>query len=237
MKKAQLSYEYIVIIGGVLVLLLPFFYTFFNSIASRINDYYATETVNLVAQATRTVANLGEGSKVRVPLRVQGIQKNDIQRSTVALDLTKGKISAQGASCIGAAPSILQGTGTFFMPVTSFQYMIAVGDAPVISHVVPEGEKPRRENCFQPATINTNDKFDIYGANFKQNSEVVVTRNDNQNKEVKQTEYKTDQRLAVDSPILGVAEYIIEVVDESGTISNQLTLNVAPPGKGQDDDK
>ncbi len=232
MKKAQLSYEYIVIIGSVLVLLLPFFYTFFNGIASKINDYYATETVNLVAQATRTVANLGEGSKVRVPLRIQGIQKNDIQRSTVALDLPKGKISAQGASCIGAAPSILRGTGTFFMPVTSFRYMIAVGDAPVISHVVPEGEKPRRENCFQPATIYTNDEFDIYGANFKQNSEVIVTRTDNNNKQTKRTEYKSEQKLEVDEPVLGAATYIMEVIDASGVTSNSLIVQVNPPALG-----
>lgn len=241
MRKAQLSYEYIVIVGSILVLLLPFFYKFMGGVATLINEYYAGESVNLLAQSTKTVANLGSNNKVTLPLRIQAVIETEIENNLISFRLPSGHISAAGASCVGASPGALQGTGTFFTQVTAYDLLIAIGDGPIISHVVPEGVTPQRDRCFQPSEINTNQEFIVYGANFQENSQIVVTNINTQSRVIQNGELQDNypgeaDALGSSQPVLGVGEYTFEVLNSDG-ISNKLIVSVTPPGKGGGSDK
>jgi len=241
MKKAQLSYEYLVIVGSVLILLLPFFYKFTDGVSTRISEYYAIETVNVLAEATKTMANLGAGNQITVPLTIKGVADSNILNNRITLKLPRGDIAARGARCIGASPDTLEGTGTFYTPVTAYSYLIAIGDGPVISHIVKREQNPNYNNCFGTSEINTNDEFDIYGANLgnlEQQQQIVLTKTNDKSKTFKQgdtqdrdSDGRTDYIRV--NPVVGTADYYIEVVDSiTGRTSNSILLKVTPPGGG-----
>ena len=239
-KKAQLSYEYLVIVGSVLVLLLPFFYKFMGGVATRLNEYYAVETVNELAHTTKTVANLGPESKVTVPFRVQGITQSNILKEDITLKLSTGDISAKGARCVGASPGTLQGTGTFYTPVKAISYGddaigIAVGNGPVIFNIKGEEEvAPKHGDCFPDLVeIDTNEGMIVYGANFKQNSQLETEQKGSKQKGYPNVEYISDSMLIIDQPNFANKEYIVTVLNTKER-SNDLNLKGVPPG--QDDD-
>ncbi len=170
-KRGQLSYEYIIVIGMILVLLIPFFYNLFISLSGRVSEYFASEAVNIIADGTQTVANLGPKNTMQVNVRLQGAKSNGIDgKNTVSITLDSGEeVYATGANSVYAGLETLTGTGYFTVPIATITDpigSIGVGSQPIITCVAPASYDPKTgAKC--PNRLRHNDRpWKIYGKNF-----------------------------------------------------------------------
>ncbi|MBI2545680.1 hypothetical protein HYV81_00705 [Candidatus Woesearchaeota archaeon] len=88
-KRGQVSFEYIVIAGILLVITLPFFYYAFSESNTAIKLNQADDAVKSIARAADTVYSLGPGSKLFVVVSIpDGVQNTSITSKTVQLQLS-----------------------------------------------------------------------------------------------------------------------------------------------------
>ena len=119
-KKAQITYEYLIVVGMVMILVTPFFYQLFGGLNERISETWASEAVTIVADATRTVTQLGPGNALVANLRLNGVESSTIQNSDIDLTLGNGEsIHATGSRNIAAGEGVLTGTGLFNIHIQS----------------------------------------------------------------------------------------------------------------------
>lgn len=83
--RAQLSYEYIIIIAAILILLIPFFYQLTYSPYSR--SSISSVAIKNLDYAVQTIYNLGGGSKIFIPVQTANIHSFNISNHTISASI------------------------------------------------------------------------------------------------------------------------------------------------------
>ena len=116
MKRGQLSYEYILVIGMVLVLIIPFFYIYAKGLTGDLSARANQDLMTRVAQAVETVVNLGGSTTtLRVTGEIKSItaasaQQGGSSAQTGTLSVTASNGATYSATYAGA--NVYLGTGT-----------------------------------------------------------------------------------------------------------------------------
>ncbi|MBS3144974.1 hypothetical protein J4208_05315 [Candidatus Woesearchaeota archaeon] len=179
-KRGQISSEYIIVVGLILLLAIPFFYSFFRFLLGGYNNQMNADMVIRVSQATETLANLGGvGSKFSVPVRVAKIAQNDIAGNTLSILTTNGQTYSSQSTSLNTVigSEALVGDGFMTVPlVYTYLDTIVIGTQPQVVGICPENENPYSSECQIDTTVHPSEGFRILGANFNSNSEVVLSK-------------------------------------------------------------
>lgn len=178
--KGQLSYEYLIVLGMILLLLIPFFYGFFRYLLGGFNNQMNADMVTRVGHATETLANLGGvGSKFLVPARRSGVIENTLQNNRISIKTSNGQtFSALGTSLnIKLGSKALVGDG-FQNVQLVYTYLdtIVIGREPQVVGICPEGEHPYSSRCSSTTSVAPNAGFRVLGANFDSNSRALLSK-------------------------------------------------------------
>lgn len=179
-KRGQISTEYIIVVGLILLLAIPFFYSFFRYLLGGFNNQMNADMVIRVSQATETLANLGGvGSKFSVPVRIAKVAQNGISDNRLSIQTTNGQTysaaSISSNTVIGS--EALVGDGFMTVPlIYTYLDTIVIGSQPQVVGVCPENESPYSTACQIDTSVHPSEGFRILGANFNSNSEVVLSR-------------------------------------------------------------
>ncbi|MDP3919005.1 MAG: hypothetical protein Q8Q35_03845 [Nanoarchaeota archaeon] len=120
MKRGQSSFEYIMMVGIVLMLLLPIFYYGLNKSSENIKLSQAEDLVNTIAKAADEVYTLGPGSKKFVWVMVPaGVQSANISGSELYITLN---IFGESSDIVAFTQAPLTGE----IPLEKGTYKIAV---------------------------------------------------------------------------------------------------------------
>ncbi len=232
-KKAQLSYEYIVVIGMVLILIIPFFYTYLTGADSKIGGNLNYDAVTRLAEATVTVANLGTGSMIVTPIRLLKVSNSSVENGTIEVISPAGEIESQGAAHFVAAGNPFTGTGFHFVPIQAVKWGAGVvGDKPAITYITKKGTTPSWETFGYTPTIEPSDGFTVHGGNFHEDSKVYIEkRTGPRTKEQVNIKFIDSMTLETKGPIKGGnAKYDVTVENEADTphpgTSNAVLLDV-----------
>jgi uncharacterized protein (UPF0333 family) len=120
MKRGQSSFEYILLVGTILIILIPLFYYSTNLITENIKVSQAGDVVNTLAKASDEVYVLGPGTKKFVWVTIPGsVKSTNLALSEITLTITSfGKDSditaTTSASLVGSIPT---DKGTYKIPV------------------------------------------------------------------------------------------------------------------------
>ncbi len=237
MKRGQLSYEYLIIVGVLITLVLPFFYFFFQGTYSVINDYYGTAAVQAIADGTRTIYNLGQGSSLQIPLLLGTVQQHNIYGSLINIKVPKGDISAEGVGQLYAGKNTLVGDGIHVVRVKirkvfGSKLAISSNGEPIIICLTTTDEPNK---CYDNLQMQPNQKLVIRGDNFESDSAVIVIRQGQQREsDVADSSTISIDTITLDNPIFGSDSYTVQVFN-SGKESGTFWFNVGSGGKGDDD--
>ena len=183
-KRGQVTYEYIVVIAMVLILITPFFYSFILTTTTSLGRQVNQDLVTRVAQTTKTVENLGGvGTKLMVPVRMYRVQTNSLTQgsSTITITDARGeKHHAEAAPNVYAGVDGIYGNGLQKIPVVkTYLDAIVVGRAPTIVGTCPENiNYPTANQC--DVSVATNEDYQLIGANLKDVTLVVADKISNQ---------------------------------------------------------
>lgn len=128
-KKGQISYEYVMLVGVILVIMIPLFYFSFSKVSDTVRINQAEESVSVLAKAADTVYALGPGSKSYVWITVpSGVVSTSVNNKEILLRLSIfGSISdfhaAAKANVSGSFPF---SQGTYKMSATMLENGIIV---------------------------------------------------------------------------------------------------------------
>lgn len=242
-KKAQLSYEYIVIIGLVIFLVAVFFFTYMGGVNSRLGSNLNTDAVVRIADASYEVSNLGTGSMVLTPLRILSVFAANVSNDTISIDASAGKFDKRTVPHSVSGVGILSGSGFFHIPIQSGDFgTVIIGDKPAITYITAENSYPSYNTFGIAPTIKPSDKFWIWGGNFVDNSRVIVIKISGpggRGAAIHASSTENSRRIKVEQPILGKGTYEI-VVENPGPNnqgqSNRVRINVKSGGVGGGDD-
>lgn len=178
--KGQLSYEYLIVLGMILLLLIPFFYGFFRYLLGGFNNQMNADMVTRVGHATETLANLGGvGSKLLVPARLSRVIENALQNNRISVKTSNGQtFSALGTSLnIKLGSKALVGDGFQNVPlIYTYLDTIVIGREPQIVGLCPEDENPYSSKCSSTIVTAPNEGFRVLGANFASTSQVILSK-------------------------------------------------------------
>ncbi len=178
-KRGQLSYEYIVVIGMILLLAIPFFYSFFRYLIGGFNTQMNADMVIRVSHAAETLANLGGvGSKFTVPVRISRVTDNDLDNNRLSVQTSNGQrySSALFPKTIVGSEALV-GDGFENVPlVYTYLETVVIGRQPQIVGICPEGEDPYSQLCLISTSVQPSEGFRVLGANFQSNSEIIISR-------------------------------------------------------------
>ena len=178
-KKGQLSYEYIIVIGMILLLAIPFFYSFFRYLVGGFNNQMNADMVTRISHATETLANLGGvGSKYSIPVRMAKVTSNTLQNNRISITTSNQQTYSAPVGTglnVKLGSEALVGDGFQNVPlVYTYLNTIVVGSQPQIVGLCPEGEIPYSSRCSTTTTIAPNEKFRVLGANFQNTQSKIV---------------------------------------------------------------
>ncbi len=180
-KKGQLSYEYIIVIGMVLLLAIPFFFSFFRYLLGGFDNQMNADLVVRVAQATETLTNLGGvGSKLEVPVRVAKVMQNAIDNNHIlSIKTSNGQTySAQAvAQNVKVGSEALKGDGFITVPlINTYLGTVVIGRQPQIVAICPSNVDPYSSLCTTTTSIAPSESFRLLGANFQADSEIIMSK-------------------------------------------------------------
>ena len=259
-KRGQLSYEYVIIAGTLLVALIPFFYFLFDLMHNQLNDYYGGITVNTIADLTKTASNLFRGSTVeaviRLPKNLQEI--SSVSGKHITLRFSNGEdINALGGGySFFGAPSIDSGSRTARVTNIVDGVMTIDLGGPVIACLTEVDRPISKTGCIRQIegkeilNINPSDELMIVGSGMSGNTKVKIQKwekvdgsyqwNDQSQHDnaVVFVPGSADEAPLADvmqfiEPTYGSGEYRVSV-DEMSAVSNYLYFSVG--GKGEDGD-
>jgi|GEM_PF-5924216 len=178
-KRGQLSYEYIVVVGMILLLAIPFFYSFFRYLVGGFNTQMNADMVTRVSHATETLANLGGvGSKFDVPVRISRVAQNSLQNSRLSVQTANGQQYSSSVfprTLVGSEALI--GDGFMNVPlIYTYLETVVIGQQPQVVGICPEGGDPYSSSCSTTTTTAPSEGFRLLGANFDPNSEVIMSK-------------------------------------------------------------
>ncbi|MBI2673403.1 hypothetical protein HYX19_04025 [Candidatus Woesearchaeota archaeon] len=163
-KRGQISYEYVMLVGVILVVMIPLFYVSFSKLSDTVRVNQAEEAVSVLAKTADTVYSLGPGSKSYVWITVpSGAVSTSISNNELLLRLSIfGSISDfhanTKANISGSFPS---SQGSYKMSATMLDNGIVViglvndTTPPVISNINPVTGSIVRNSTFT-LSANTN---------------------------------------------------------------------------------
>lgn len=179
--KGQLSYEYIIVIGMVLLLAIPFFYSFFRYLVGGFNNQMNADMVTRISHATETLASLGGvGSKYSIPVRMAKVTSNTLRNNRISITTSNQQTYSAPVGTglnVKLGSEALVGDGFQNVPlIYTYLNTIAIGSQPQIVGLCPAGEIPYSSRCSTTTTIKPNEAFRVLGANFQstQNAQSVV---------------------------------------------------------------
>ena len=261
-KRGQLSYEYIIIAGTLLVVLIPFFYYSFELMHSQLNDYYGGIAVNTIADLTKTASNLFRGSTVeaviRMPKNLQEISSVGGKHITLRFSNGEDIYALSGGYSVFGRPSLEGGPRTVSVTKVVDGVMAISFGGPVIVCLTIEDRPVSRDDCIAQYTgnnvlsINPSDRLIIVGSNIDGATSVNFYKkvrfpggdtgweldpdsNDNGFVySVSQDEAPIADTITAEQPVYGAGEYQIELLSLDGSVSNRMRLDIG--GKGSDSD-
>ncbi|MDP1694983.1 MAG: hypothetical protein Q8L34_05585 [Candidatus Woesearchaeota archaeon] len=179
-KRGQIGSEYIIVVGLILLLAIPFFYSFFRYLLGGYSNQMNADMVVRVSQATETLANLGGvGSKFSVPVRIAKVAQNDLSGNTLSIQTTNGQTYSAHSTSLNTiiGSEALVGDGFMTVPlVYTYLDTIVIGTQPQVVGICPENENPYSSACKTDTTVEPSKGFRILGANFNSNSEVILSK-------------------------------------------------------------
>ena len=147
-KRGQISLEYVMIVGAVLLITIPLFFYAIYEASYKIRLNQADDAVNTLVKAADTVYSMGPGSKkyvwVSIPSGVESslVDENDVQ---LTLSIFGGSSDIHAFSKAVLVGSIPEGKGTYRIPVESLEAgVVRIGEVytdttpPVILRVYPD---------------------------------------------------------------------------------------------------
>tara|TARA_Y100000310_G_scaffold144893_3_gene144242 strand:- start:55568 stop:56542 length:975 start_codon:yes stop_codon:yes gene_type:complete len=171
-KKGQLSYEYILVVGMVFTLLIPFFYSFSVGLTGGIGQSTTEGALHRMAQATKTIAHLGgEGSTMRVPAKLVRVKEGSeaIQYNRIAFTAGQKYSIQTGVPRLASGQNVFEEGGMQYVKVQMGPLdTVIVGDAPTIIAACPKDVPiPNHEECYSNNLhIKPQDGFYLIGGNF-----------------------------------------------------------------------
>lgn len=252
-KRGQLSYEYVIIAGTLLFVLIPFFYFFFDVMHIQLNNYYGGVAVNTVADLTKTASNLFRGSTVeavvRLPKNLKSI--NAVGGRVITMEYADNNdVDAIGGGYSLFGPSSLDG-GPRTVRVTNIVdglLTISFG-GPVIACLTIKDRSINKKDCINQIErrdmldIHPSDELVIVGSGMSGNTLVHLekmsqgqwTSDDNPNDNafvysVSQDEAPIAETIVYEEPTYGSGDWRV-AVEESGHLSNYLEFKIGGKGK------
>ncbi len=144
MKRGQVSVEYIIIIGIILVITIPLFYYAIREPSRSLKANQAADTVNVLARKADSIAALGPGSRDYVWISIPGSVTNVlIGNRSVSLHLSDlGDITAYTHANVTGFLPIAQ--GTYRVVVENLENLVYIGPIndttpPIVTATAPSG--------------------------------------------------------------------------------------------------
>ena len=184
-RKGQLSYEYILVIGMVLTLIIPFFYSFSIGLTGGIGKATTEGAIQRMAQATQTIAHLGgEGSTMRLPARLSRIEEGseDIRFNRIAFTAGQRYSVQSGVPRLVAGQNVFEGGGMQQVKIQMGQLdTIIIGNAPAIIAACPKDILvPTHKGCSATnLQIDPPDGFLLVGGNFPSDAKLYGVKKSN----------------------------------------------------------
>ena len=256
-KRGQLSYEYVIIAGTLLVVLIPFFYYSFELMHSQLNDYYGGGAVNTIADLTKTASNLFRGSTIEAVIRLpKDLEEiSSVGGKHVTLKFSNGEdINALGGgySRFGA-PSLEGGPRTVSVTKIVGSVMTISFGGPVIACLTKVNRAISEKSCINQAegkeilNIKPSEELMIVGSGMSGNTNVRLQKFEQQQQ---WGDFYTHDNAVVfipgnadeaplgdvmqfAEPTYGSGNYRVSV-EEMNFVSNYAYFSVG--GKGEDDD-
>ena len=143
--RGQVSTEYLIIIGAILVVLIPLFYYAVQETNKNIRINQAGDVVNTLAQKTETVYSLGEGTRDYVWVTIpSGVYSTLVFNKTLQISFSNlGDITA--FTRINVSGSIPKDQGTYRVIVEALEGTVFIGavndtNPPNVIGVSPSGK-------------------------------------------------------------------------------------------------
>ncbi len=176
-NKAQLSTEYMIVVGMIIVVLMPFFLSF-SGVIGNVGRQLTADAVKTLADTSFTVSNLGEGSRLKIPVKVSNVAKNYIDGTGyVSLEVSGNKIEARASRNTVSSQQELLGDRAGPVSVAAVPYGVIIGDGPAITCLGLEDQSNDIELCDYPLEIGAGNRFRIFGGFFDEDDTVVeITR-------------------------------------------------------------
>lgn len=260
-KRGQLSYEYVIIAGTLLIVLIPFFYYSFELMHSQLNDYYGGVAANTIADLTRTASNLFRGSAVEAVIRMpQNLKEiSSVGGKHITLKFSNGEdinafgggYSLFGVPPLGGGPRTVRVTNVVDGIVT-----ISLG-GPVLACLTIINRAINKDSCInqiegrEVLNINPSDKLMIVGSDMSGNTNVHIQKWEKVGGSSQWSDQTTHDNAVVYTPgsdeaplaeamqfaepTYGGGDYRV-FVEEGNGVSNYLYFSVGGKGKGGGDE-
>ncbi len=257
MKRGQLGYEYVIIIGIFLTLIAPFFYFFFDAMHQQLGNYYGTGAIVTIADLTYTVANLYRGSAAKALVRFPAEATLTARGRELSLSFAgSGSLESVGGGPVklGNVDVSLSGPRTVTVTNIIDGLMTVSTGGPVIACVTLSNNPPiSRSYCEQQDvnafTMKPSDAPVLIGTQFDSTSVVRMDKYDKQTKQwsedqVNDNAYTYDAQadqaaasaMVFQEPIFaGKTRYRVWIENSDGSRSNYAYIDVSSGG-GQDKD-
>ncbi|MFC1730250.1 hypothetical protein ACFL6I_07915 [candidate division KSB1 bacterium] len=147
-KLSQVSLEYLLVIGMVLVIMIPIFYYAITQSTNQIRANQAEDAVTSIVKTADSLYALGPGSRdyvtITIPLGVSGAFVNRTE-VTLRLDISGTQVDITAFSHAEIVGKIPTTAGTYQLPIEVVQSGIVIigstndTDAPVVVYASPSG--------------------------------------------------------------------------------------------------
>ena len=157
-KRGQSSFEYIIIVGVLLIIIIPFFYYAFSESNSNIKLNQADDAVKAIAGAADSVYSLGPGSKQFVYITIpDGVTSTSVTSKTVQLQIsifggTSDIYATTKANLTGSLPA---SKGTYRLSLEMLSNgLVAIGSyndttPPTVTWTFPSGKQTSNDTTLK----------------------------------------------------------------------------------------
>jgi len=175
-RKAQVSVEYIILVGVLLIVLIPLFYYSLTNASEKVKLSQAENTILTLAKTVSEVTALSPGTKKYATISIPGgVQSTMINGSEITLTFIKGGKNSDYTSVVRAivVGNIPTQKGIYRIPVELLESgVVQIGSADDIIPPIVVSTSPNGLVC-NPITIqaNTNEaatcKYDTLDTNYE----------------------------------------------------------------------
>ena len=164
--KGQAAFEYAMIVGLILVILIPIFYISLNDTNNKIKDTQSSDVVNQIASAANTVYSLGPGATKYISVTIpKGVTGSEVKSNSIALyiSLYNGNSSVTAVSKGNISGTIPTYPGTYTIILTNTGsnniYIGNLNDTqpPIISNLLPVNGSTKTDSTTVRLSANTNE--------------------------------------------------------------------------------